>query len=126
MSKKKPAEVAVSLLYDGDRAPTVTAKGEGQVAQDILEIARRHEVPIYQNAPLTSLLSKVDLNMEVPESLYIVVAEIIAFAYRLKDQQPENFSPKPEPETVITPDADDITGETLPPDDEPESPEPFL
>ncbi len=112
MNTRKPEEIAVSLLYDGERAPTVTAKGEGDVARKILEVAREHEVPIYQNAPLTALLSKVDLNMEVPESLYVVVAEIIAFAYRLKDQVPADYTATDTGEPVIiTPRDDDLGGE---------------
>lgn len=108
-SSNKPREIAVSLLYDGYRAPTVTAKGEGDVARKIMEVARDNEVPIYQNAPLTSLLSKVDLNMEVPESLYVVVAEIIAFAYRLKDQVPGEYQPAEEQEReIIQPRDDDL------------------
>lgn len=88
----KPGEIAVSLHYDGDNAPVVSAKGEGDTARQILEIATAHDIPIYQNSQLIQLLSRVELDNEIPRELYIAVAEIIAFAYRLKDQVPKTWS----------------------------------
>ena len=83
--------IAVSLHYDGENAPTVSAKGEGDVARRILETATAHDIPIYQNAELLQFLSRVDLDAEIPPELYVAVAEIIAFAYRLKDRVPTNY-----------------------------------
>ncbi len=88
MSDERPGEVAVSLQYEGEGAPRVTAKGEGDVAHSILQIAEQHDIPIYRDKQLTQLLSQVELNMEIPEFLYLAVAEIIAFAYALKDKAP--------------------------------------
>lgn len=87
----KPDEIAVSLHYDGSNAPVVSAKGEGEIARQILEIATEHDIPIYQNSQLTQLLSRVELDNEIPRELYVAVAEIISFAYRLKDRLPNNF-----------------------------------
>ncbi|WP_269619275.1 EscU/YscU/HrcU family type III secretion system export apparatus switch protein [Zhongshania sp. BJYM1] len=87
----KPGEIAVSLHYDGHNAPVVSAKGEGEIARQILEIATEHDIPIYQNSQLIQLLSRVELDNEIPRELYIAVAEIIAFAYRLKDKIPANY-----------------------------------
>lgn len=84
----QPGEIAVSLHYDQVNAPTVSAKGEGDLAHRILELAMEHDVPIYQDNHLVQLLSQVDLDTEIPPQLYIAVAEIIAFAYRLKDRLP--------------------------------------
>lgn len=84
-----PGEIAVSLHYDGSNAPTVSAKGEGELARQILLIATEHDIPIYRNPQLIQLLSQVELDSEIPRELYIAVAEIIAFAYRLKDKTPE-------------------------------------
>ncbi|MDX1504737.1 MAG: EscU/YscU/HrcU family type III secretion system export apparatus switch protein [Spongiibacter sp.] len=84
--------IAVSLHYDGSEAPRVSAKGEGDVARRILELATEHDIPIYQNAELLQLLSRVELDSEIPPTLYIAVAEIIAFAYRLKDRVPDNYA----------------------------------
>lgn len=83
--------IAVSLHYDGSNAPTVSAKGEGGVAAKILALAEENDVPIYQDTQLLQLLSRVDLDSEVPPFMYVAVAEIIAFAYRLKGQVPKNY-----------------------------------
>lgn len=84
----KPGEIAVSLHYDGYNAPTVSAKGEGEIARQILEVATENDIPIYQNGQLTQLLSRVELDNEIPRELYVAVAEVIAFAYRLQDKTP--------------------------------------
>ncbi len=91
MNDKTPGSMAVSLHYDGESAPRLSAKGEGEVARRILELATEHEVPIYQDRQLLQLLSRVDLDEEIPSMLYVAVAEVIAFAYRLKDKVPENY-----------------------------------
>ncbi len=84
---------AVALHYDGKGAPRVTAKGEGEVAQRILAIAREHDIPLHEDADLLQLLSRIDLGEEIPAGLYVAVAEVIAFAYRLSGRsagiQPE-------------------------------------
>ncbi|WP_373090457.1 EscU/YscU/HrcU family type III secretion system export apparatus switch protein [Zhongshania sp.] len=85
-----PGEIAVSLHYDGRSAPTVSAKGEGELARQILVIATEHDIPIYRNPQLLQLLSHVELESEIPRELYIAVAEIIAFAYRLKNKTPSS------------------------------------
>jgi flagellar biosynthesis protein len=92
-----PGEIAVSLHYDGNSAPIVSAKGEGELARQILTIATEHDIPIYRNKQLIQLLSQVELNDEIPRELYIAVAEIIAFAYRLKDRVPDQYNPAAEP-----------------------------
>ena len=91
---QKSGGIAVSLQYDGVNAPTLSAKGEGDVARRILELAMEHDVPIYQNPELLTVLMRVELDEEIPRGLYIAVAEIIAFAYRLKDKVPENDTSK--------------------------------
>lgn len=88
MSEERPGEIAVSLRYEGDGAPRVTAKGEGDIARRILEVATEYDIPIYRDGQLSRLLSQVELDEEIPASLYVAVAEIIAFAYALKDRVP--------------------------------------
>ncbi len=78
--------VAHALSYDGQQAPKVSAKGEDHIAQQIIEIAEAHGVPVYQNAELTRLLADSEVGDEIPESLFICVAEIIAFAYYLREK----------------------------------------
>ncbi len=76
---------AVGLKYDAikDRAPKVIAKGSGKVAERIIDIAQKAGVPIHENNDLVELLSKLDLYEEIPEEAYRVVAEILAWVYKL-------------------------------------------
>ncbi len=84
MINNKNNKLAVSMKWDGDGAPKVTAKGKGLVAEQIIALAEQHKLPIKSDSELVSLLSTVELGDEVPEQLYLAVAEVIAFAYRLK------------------------------------------
>ena len=81
MSKKE----AVALQYDKEKnaAPKVTAKGSGKTAQKIIEIAHMHEIPIKKDEDLLELLSKVELDKEVPSEMYKAVAEIFSFIYKM-------------------------------------------
>jgi len=90
MNKQHPPTTAVALHYDGDKAPTVTAKGSGEVAEQIIALAREHGIPLQENAALSELLSRLDLGTEIPPELYLAVAEVIAFAYLLSGKRPEN------------------------------------
>lgn len=94
---QKPRE-AIALVYDGDQAPTLTAKGEGDLAEQIIELAMAYEVPIYENAELASVLARLELGDQIPEALYRTIAEIIAFAWYLKGKRPDSFV---EPEEEI-------------------------
>lgn len=90
--RDKPVPLAVALEYDGDSAPRVTAKGRDRLAGQILEIARQHGIPIQENQPLASVLANIELGEEIPESLYLAVAQVIAFAYYLSGKVPERDS----------------------------------
>ena len=79
---------AIALFYDGNNAPTVTAKGAGGDADEIIRIAQETGVPLCDNAPLVELLSELELGDNIPEQLYIAVAHIIAFAYQLQFESP--------------------------------------
>lgn len=91
MSEQTESSLAVALKYDGENAPTVTAKGSHELAEQIIEIARKHNVPLSENKELVTLLSTLELGEEIPEMLYLAVAEIIAFAYMLKGKVPKEF-----------------------------------
>lgn len=80
---------AIALHYDGQRAPRVTAKGEADIAARILALAHQHNVPIHEDVELTSLLAQVELDDEIPLSLFVAIAEVLAFTYRLKGKMPE-------------------------------------
>lgn len=88
-------ELAVALQYDGERAPRVTAKGSGELAEQIIALAREHEVPLQENAPMVELLSKLELGEEIPPALYLAVAEIIAFAYYISGRAPADAGAAP-------------------------------
>lgn len=76
---------AVALGYDQDkdRAPRVVAKGKGASAENIIKIAQLHNLPIQKDEDLVELLSKVELDREVPEKLYVAVAEVFSFIYKI-------------------------------------------
>jgi flagellar biosynthesis protein len=84
---------AIALQYDGTHAPTLTAKGDEELAEVILKIARDYDVPIYENAELVKLLARMELGESIPEELYRTIAEIIAFAWRLKGKFPAGHDP---------------------------------
>lgn len=82
---KKHQKKAVALKYDyGPSAPTIVAKGSGLLAERIMEVAKEHDVMLHQSPELVEMLSTLELGEEIPESLYLAVAEIIAFAHKLK------------------------------------------
>ncbi|MBC3374740.1 EscU/YscU/HrcU family type III secretion system export apparatus switch protein [Pseudomonas sp. SWRI92] len=99
---------AIALKYDGHHAPTLTAKGDEALAEEILRIARESEVPIYENAELVKLLARMELGDSIPEELYRTIAEIIAFAWNLKGKFPQGFDPHAQPvEKDVTDRGDD-------------------
>jgi flagellar biosynthesis protein len=61
----------------------VTAKGSRKIAERIIELAREKGIPVSEDPDLVGALMKLDLEDEIPQELYTVVAEILAFAYRL-------------------------------------------
>ena len=77
------ASKSAALAYSGEGAPVLVAKGAGEIARAIIEVARAHDVPIVQNDQLTELLCQVALGEEIPPNLYVSVAEVLAFVYRL-------------------------------------------
>jgi flagellar biosynthesis protein len=79
---------AVALKYEpGERsAPVVVAKGKGYLANAIVEKAAENGVPVQEDASLVEVLSKLDINQEIPPELYTLVAEILSFIYRSDKQ----------------------------------------
>ncbi|KIL39260.1 FhlB domain-containing protein [Gordoniibacillus kamchatkensis] len=82
--KEAPLKKAVALKYSpgAQAAPVVAAKGRGHIAEAILQKAREHGVPVQEDASLVEVLSKLDLDQEIPTELYQLVAEILSFVYR--------------------------------------------
>ena len=91
--KKFIRKEAIALSYDPQKnaGPTVVAKGKGKIAENILEQAALHDVPIYEDPNLVQLLGQLDMNESIPEELYQAVAEVFAFIYRL-DKEHGNLS----------------------------------
>lgn len=76
---------AVALAYDkGDSAPRVTATGRGLIAETIIARAREAGVYVHESRELVSLLMQVDLDQHIPPQLYVVVAELLAWLYRVE------------------------------------------
>jgi flagellar biosynthesis protein len=84
-------DLAIALNYDGENAPRLTAKGRGELAQRILDLAKEHDVPLHEDSDLAALLAQIPLGEEIPETLYRAVAEIIAFAYLLSGKRPPGY-----------------------------------
>lgn len=91
MNTQPEPRQAIALKYDGQHAPTLTAKGDDELAEAILERAREYQVPIYENAELVKLLARMELGDSIPQELYRTLAEIIAFAWQLKGKFPPGF-----------------------------------
>jgi flagellar biosynthesis protein len=79
---------AVALRYEGHGAPRITAKGRGLTAERIIALAEEHGIPLREDPDLVYLLAQLDLGDEIPATLYVAVAEVIAFAYRLSGKAP--------------------------------------
>ena len=91
---------AIALKYDieKDNAPKITAKGKGATASNIIKIAKEHDIPIKEDADLIELLSQIDIDKEIPDSMYKAVAEIFSFIYDLsnnKNKLDERLKEKP-------------------------------
>ncbi len=80
---KKNIKKAVALTYDKqkDDAPRVVAKGQGQVAENIIELAKKHDIPIKDDPDLIEVLSSLEINEAIPSEIYVAVAELLAFVY---------------------------------------------
>jgi flagellar biosynthesis protein len=80
---KTPKAVALKYDKDKDHAPKVIAKGRGEIAEKILEIAKAHNLPLYEDKNLVQILEALELETAIPPELYRAVAEVLAFIYRL-------------------------------------------
>jgi len=79
---EKPRK-ATALRYEGEGAPRVVASGRGEIAKKIIERAEEAGIPIREDAALAEALAKLELQLEIPEDLYVAVAEALAWAYKL-------------------------------------------
>ncbi|WLH89485.1 flagellar biosynthesis protein FlhB [Pseudomonas sp. FP453] len=118
-----PSHFAVALSYQKDKngAPRVVAKGADDVALRIREIAAEHHLPMLEAPPLArALYFHVDLDREIPIELYTVVAEVVAWAIRLKRVSGHGGDLPPTPANLSVPPGMDQRGPRNPtPEDEP-------
>ncbi len=84
MEKKPPLEKAVALKYDkeADPAPKMVAKGQGEIAKQLLLIAEEHDIPIKEDAALVDILEALDVDEFIPLEAYGAVAEILSYIYK--------------------------------------------
>jgi flagellar biosynthesis protein len=85
MPKKPNQKRAVALRYDPakDKAPKLVAKGKGRVAEQILALARKNYIPVREDPNLVQVLSRLNVDQEIPPQVYQAVAAILAFLYRV-------------------------------------------
>jgi len=87
-TQNKNAKNAVAIAYEtGASAPKVVAKGKGLIAEAIIARAKEHGIHVHESKELVSLLMKVDLDKDIPQTLYRVVAELLAWLYHIDTEK---------------------------------------
>lgn len=88
MSDEKKILKVAALKYNiqEDTAPKMVAKGSGELANNIIRIAKENNIPIKKDEDLVELLTKLDVNQQIPNNMYKAVAQVFAFIYDLSKQ----------------------------------------
>lgn len=86
-----PNKQFVALKYDQKSAPKVIAKAYGSLAEELLDIAKENDVMIHQDKELSQFLQRLEMGQEIPKELYLIIAELIAFAFVLQGKFPDNW-----------------------------------
>lgn len=85
MNPREPRQEAVALAYSAaDSAPRVVARGRGLIAEEIVARAREHGVFVHESPEMVALLMQVDIDARIPPQLYVAVAELLAWIYRME------------------------------------------
>jgi flagellar biosynthesis protein FlhB len=103
-----PTHFSVALKYDAERmgAPIVVAKGRGDIALKIRELATEHKVPLLEAPPLArALYAHCELEQPVPAALYTAVAEVMAYVYQLNQWMSKGGQEPALPTRIPVPDA---------------------
>ncbi|OEU46855.1 MAG: flagellar biosynthesis protein FlhB [Desulfobacterales bacterium S7086C20] len=87
MIRKPKKAVALKYRAGEDNAPRVAAKGEGWIAEKIIEMARKHGIPVKDDPDLVEVLSRLDLSEAIPAELYVIIAELLAFVYKMNGKK---------------------------------------
>ncbi|WP_298039072.1 FlhB-like flagellar biosynthesis protein [uncultured Campylobacter sp.] len=87
MQLNKKKAVALGYNRSQDNAPKVLASGAGEIANKIISLAKEHDIPIKEDPDLIEILSKVEVDQEIPPNLYKAVAEIFSFLYKITNKK---------------------------------------
>lgn len=85
-----PTHIACALKYDAEKneSPVLLAKGTELFAKKIIEIAKKHSIPVIENPPVArAIFRMVEINSVIPPELYKAVAEILIFVYNLRNSK---------------------------------------
>lgn len=82
---------AIGLIYDGQGTPEVSSKGFGELAEHIIQYAKENDILLHQDEALASSLASLEVGQEIPEELYYVIAELIAYSYVLQGKFPPGW-----------------------------------
>lgn len=83
--------LALALAYaPGDLAPKVVAKGKGLIAEEIIRRAREAGVFVHESPELVTLLMQSNLDDHIPPQLYVAIAELLAWIYKLEKGETES------------------------------------
>ena len=85
----RKSAAALKYRLEEEPAPRLVAKGMGKTAERILDAAREAGVPIHEDADLAALLMTLDINEIIPSEMYLAVAEVLAFIYRMNKKAGE-------------------------------------
>jgi len=91
MTESSKSNSAIGLLYEAGHSPIVSAKGFGELADEIIALAKEKGILIHQDEALANMLSKLELGEEIPKELYFVIAELIAFSYVVRGKFPPGW-----------------------------------
>lgn len=85
------AQQAIALRYDGEQSPYIAAKGYDKLAQHIIEQVKQQGGLIHQDPVLAQYLNSFELGDHIPEELYLIIAELIAFSWYLNGKNPPGW-----------------------------------
>lgn len=107
--QRAAARAAVALAYrENETAPTLLAKGRGELAERIIDKARQAGIYVHESPDLVRLLLEVDLDAQIPPALYRAVAELLAWLYRIERGEPAGAAPVADLPETLRSEADSI------------------
>ena len=98
MNSSEELRRAAALAYDGRTAPRLVAGGSGVLAEEIEALGRKHGIPVVQDPRLSAVLSAVPLGDEIPPQLYVAVATVLAYVFKVSGRTPDDLKVAETPE----------------------------